>query len=64
MLRLYTDYRLGGNPRYYVATEEESAVRIPIKLRKSVAFVLYRNKEKNGRLSYAGTAFFMHDEII
>jgi hypothetical protein len=45
--------------RYYVATEEETAMYISNEIRGCVVFVCY--DDKDGSRRYAGTAFFVQE---
>jgi hypothetical protein len=57
MLRLFGDYRMAGDPRYYVSDKPEHLMRVPDQIKKCVMFVLYRNEE--GETILAGTAFLV-----
>jgi hypothetical protein len=59
-LKLYTDYRLGGIPKFYVSREEDRML-IPDEVRKCVVFLLYRDQNQN--CQFAGTGFFMSVQI-
>ena len=57
MLQLYSDYRIGGRPRYTLAAEPPAdCMYIPDEIRKCVVFVCYR---MDGEIRFAGTAFFV-----
>src|SRR5258707_3551305 len=56
----FSDYRLGGIPRYYIA-EKEDTMLIPDEVRKCVVFLLY--KDKHQRFQFAGTAFWVSSQI-
>jgi hypothetical protein len=56
-LRFYTDYRLGGVPRQYLASEEDKML-IPDEVRKCVVFLLYIDRVKQRKV-LAGTAFLV-----
>jgi hypothetical protein len=57
MLRLFTDYRLGGEPRHYLAEKPEHFMFVPDEIRKCAVFVGYQKADD----SYVklGTAFFV-----
>jgi hypothetical protein len=60
MLKLYTDYRLGGEPRYYLAKQPEHLMRVPDPVPKCVVFLCIKaiQDEKEIYLP-GGTAFFV-----
>lgn len=61
MLQLLIDYRLGGKPRWYLASPGEAQdMQIPESARRSIVFVCYRDP-KGMRL--AGTAFFVSEQM-
>lgn len=61
MLNLFTDYRIGGKPRYYLAEQPEHLMRVPDDIKRCVMFVLYRDSE--GQTLLAGTAFLIAVEL-
>jgi hypothetical protein len=58
MLQLWTDYRLYGKPRYYIAEEEENPMQIPDEVRKSVVFVCM-HEPGSSQFKAVGTAFLV-----
>lgn len=62
-LVLQWDYRLGGNPRPFVAREGSSLMLVPDEVRKSVAFICY-NSLRRRRLTLAGTGFFVGIPVL
>jgi hypothetical protein len=57
MLKLYKDYRMGDEPRYYLARKPEHLLRVPNHIRKCVVFLCAKVGEKEYHLG--GTGFLM-----
>jgi hypothetical protein len=56
VLKNFIDYRLGGNPRYYIS-EQEDVMQIPDEIRKCTVFLKLRDNKVGER--FVGTAFFV-----
>ncbi|MBI4965133.1 MAG: hypothetical protein HY913_17800 [Desulfomonile tiedjei] len=54
--KLWVDYRLGGPPRYYLSSSEESFMKIPEEIRKCAAYIGYWDGQKHVLL---GTCFWV-----
>jgi len=56
MLKLYKDYRLGGEARYLLCNKGEKPMMVPDETRKCVAFVGCKNNDE--KIRFGGTCFF------
>lgn len=61
MLQLYPDFRVGGKPKFILASEPPKLMFIPDEVRKSVVYVGYNLP--TGELSLQGTAFIVQRNI-
>jgi hypothetical protein len=55
MLQLYPDFRVGGKPKFILASEPPKLMFIPDEVRKCVVYIGYRLS--SGEMSLQGTAF-------
>ena len=56
-LKLYPDFRIGGRPKFILASEPPELMFIPDEIRKCVVYIGYRLS--NGEFSPQGTAFLV-----
>jgi hypothetical protein len=56
MLKMHSDYRIGGVPRWYFSDEDWERMKVPDEIRKCVVFICYR---KAGEIRLGGSAFFV-----
>jgi len=60
MLEVFADYRIGGEPRYYVADNKDVLMQVPDEVRKCVLFICCQSPD---RLELLGTAFLVAEPI-